>query len=197
MKWSQAALLKWSELHVFELGSNWCSFSSRNALKLEGGHNAGFSDRSERFQQIQTFVPSLQGPCSSPLMLRSAIQTWQLFPDRYSSYILTRPCNCNWKRKFLPFFQKKRRATRPPALYFRRFHSSFGFAKFGANGHAWLAWAAIHHRLLFGQVGFLQLFLLEGKQGVPTRVSAGGWSPLGRNGCILDKSLDSVTAVIT
>lgn len=197
MKWSQAALLKWSELHVFELGSNWCSFSSRNTLKREGGHNAGFSDRSEHFQQIQTFVPSLQGPCSSPLMLRSAIRTWQLFPDRYSSYILTRPCNCNWKRKFLPFFQKKWRATRPPALYFRRFHSSFRFAKFGANGHAWLAWAAIHHWLLFGQVGFLRLFLFKSKQGVPTRVSAGGWSPLGRNGCILDKSLDSVTAVIT
>lgn len=33
-----------------------------------------FSDRSEQFQQIQTFVPSLQGPCSSPVTLRSAIR---------------------------------------------------------------------------------------------------------------------------
>lgn len=152
-----------------------------------------FSDRSEHFQQIQTFVPSLQGPCSSPVTLCSAVRTWQSFPDCCSSYILTRLSNCNWKRKFLPFFQKKWRAAYPPALYFRRFHTSLRFAKFGANGRVWLAWAATLHQLLPRRVRILQA-LLEGREGVPLHLSPGGWRPLGRKGCILDKPLDSVTS---
>lgn len=173
MKWSQAALLEWSEPHLFGPGLGWCAFNSLRTQKLEGRHNAVFSDRWEHFQQIQTFVPSLQGPYSSPVTPRGAMWTWQLFPDRYNSYILTRLCNCNWKGKFLPFFHKN---EKPPTLQlcFRRFHSSFRFAKFGANGRVWLTWAAICHRLLPGQVEFLQPLLLEGGRAIPTHMSAGG-----------------------
>lgn len=74
VKGPQAALLKWSEPRFFGLGLNWCSFSSLNALKLEGGHKTVFCDRSEHFQQIQTFAPSLQGPCSSSVTLPSVIR---------------------------------------------------------------------------------------------------------------------------
>lgn len=42
-------------------------------------------------------------------------------------------CNCNWKRKFLPFFQQEQRVTGTLAQYLGRFYHSFRFAELAVD----------------------------------------------------------------
>lgn len=132
----------------------WGSCSSRKAFKLEAGLCLLWL-----LWQIRA-IPANLSICSQfarPLRLPSSAQhshpTWQLFPDR-CSFIPTRPCNCNWKRKFLPFFHWEQRVTSTSAQYLGRFYLSSRFAELAVNTCMQLATAVTCNWLLPLQVRF-------------------------------------------
>lgn len=195
MKCPQAALLKWSEPHLFGLGFNWCSFNSLNALKLECGHNTVFSDRPEHFQQIPTFVPRLQGPCSSPITLRSAIRHDSRFLTVTAVISSLDHVTVTERGSSSHSFGKNEEL---PALHLcildfivlSGLQSLVRMVACGSPGQRLAIGCCL------GKSGSSSPFSSKA-DGASPRASAGGWSPLGRNGCLLDKSLDSVTAVIS
>lgn len=74
------------------------------------------------------------------------------------------------------------KVTGPLALF------SFRFAEFAGNAHVWLSWAA-------SQASRVPPAPSQGgTKGIPTHMSVGSSSPWGRNSCLLDKSVDLVTA---
>lgn len=133
IEWSQAALWTWRDtglstgvrLLQFPWGFSIWSWTQHCLLWL--------------LWQIRALPvnPSIGSQFARPLRLPSSAQhnhpTWQLFPDCCSSYIPTRPCNCNWKRKFLPFFQQEQRVTGTLAQYLGRFYHSFRFAELAVD----------------------------------------------------------------